>query len=147
METARTKALKEVLRLREAMRKDPAVQDLEANSKKAKTVFQRLYEGGKRSLYAMFRTLYKYRWTGLKAATLALIAYLAWAYFSSPTRMSKALVPYHASSKALAPTSKALVPASKALAPYRAVSKALAPYRAVSTSAMLGLPPRKPRRS
>ena len=74
--------LKEVLRLRGLLRKDPAVQ-IAANPKATKGVFS-LYERGKQSLYGMFRAMYRYRWTGLKVATLALIAYLAWSYFASP---------------------------------------------------------------
>ena len=82
--TAHQVHLKEVLRLRGLLRKDPAVQELQANPKAAKGVFESLYERGKQSLYGMFRTMYRYRWTGLKVATLALIAYLAWSYFASP---------------------------------------------------------------
>ena len=69
--------------------------------KRNEGVFEGLFERGKQSLYGMFRTMYRYRWSGLKVATLALIAYLAWSYFSSPgtaaiVAPSNALVPVSA---------------------------------------------------
>ena len=103
--TAHQVHLKEVLRLRGLLRKDPAVQELQANPNATKGVFEGLIERGKQSLYGMFRTMYRYRWSGLKVATLALIAYLAWSYFSSPG--TAAIV---APSNALVPSSKGLVP-------------------------------------
>lgn len=105
--TAHQVHLKEVLRLRGLLRKDPAVQELQANPNATKGVFEGLIERGKQSLYGMFRTMYRYRWSGLKVATLALIAYLAWSYFSSPG--TAAIV---APSNALVPSSKGLVPVS-----------------------------------
>ena len=106
--TAHQVHLKEVLRIRGLLQKDPAVQELQANPNATKGVFEGLFERGKQSLYGMFRTMYRYRWTGLKVATLALIAYLAWSYFASPgtaaiVAPSKALVPVSPSSKALVP--------------------------------------------
>ena len=130
--------LKEVLRLRGLLRKDPAVQELQANPNATKGVFEGLFERGKQSLYGMFRTMYRYRWTGLKVATLALIAYLAWTYFASPgtaaiVAPSNALVP---SSKGLVPSSKGLVPSSKGLVPVGSVRSSIpdADVRGISLS-------------